>query len=237
MNYIDCHCHLIHNVDDGSGSLEESKRNLELLRSQGVTKVFLTPHVNSPASLPGVVREQLLARYSELVSECRREPDRYPEPELGCEYFFAPYKETSMDPLPMGRSRFVLLELPYETALNGVVCAVQVAQAHGWHVLLAHPEKYAAFQYQWDEALMWLRRSGVKVQVEAWNTQKCDPYTWQFIETGTAHVLGTDSHGDRRYPVFDLAAEALWDWAGTDLQRQAYVRRLTRENAIDLLGA
>ena len=46
--YIDCHSHLLPGVDDGSRTMEESLEMLGLLRSQGVTRAMLTPHLNSP---------------------------------------------------------------------------------------------------------------------------------------------------------------------------------------------
>ena len=241
MNYIDCHNHFRPGVDDGAQSTEEALDSLRLLRSQGVTKAILTPHVNSPVSRNGVKNQDLQTQFNSLSAWCRQDPDLYPSLALGCEYYFDPYQETLMHPILMAGSRYVLLELPDTVNLDKLKSAEKTACVHGYKVLLAHPEKYYAFQAQWDDALAWLRENPeVKVQIEAWDTaeETADHHkeSWRFIEARAAHVLGTDSHGYHRPPVYDRAVNALLDWAGEDEERQAYVRRLTRENAEELFG-
>ena len=233
MNYIDCHNHLLPKVDDGSQSLEESLDNLRKLRSQGVTAAILTPHVNSPfASLPGVTKESIRRRFDTLNAVCEKTPELYPALSLGCEYYFDPAVHKSMDPIPMAGSDIVMLELPYEVELSGVVRAAEIARGQGYRVLLAHPEKYDAFKFQWDEALDFLRSSpDVLVQLESWNIGKRDEYSWRFIETRTAAVIGSDSHGNHRSPSFGLAVSALQDWAKGEYDREEYVDLLLRRNA------
>jgi len=242
MNYIDCHSHLLPGVDDGSQSMEESLRNLRLLRAQGVTKAILTPHVNSDyikdywLDTP-IPNNTLLRVFEELRAKCGEEPERYPDLFPGSEFYYDPRKGGPVDPIPMCGSRYVLLELPYESTLDDVKDAVQAVKGAGYSVMLAHPEKYSAFKDDWQNALTWLRdHQDVKVQIEAWDTGKNKLYAWRFIESRTAHVLGTDSHGDHRPPVYDLAENALEVWAGEDPERQGYVRRLTEENAAEFFG-
>ncbi len=236
MNYIDCHSHLLPGVDDGSRSMTESLDNLRLLRSQGVSEAILTPHVHSPfASRPGVIKADLRVIFNRLCAEYRREPEAYPDLYLGCEYYFDPEEATAVDPIPMAGSDYVLLELPYAIDLDGVRSAVEAVRAHGFRTLLAHPEKYDAFKGQWDEALAYLRENPeVKVQLEAWDVKELRPHTWRFIESRAAAVIGTDSHGYHRPPVYDKAAEALRAWAGDEPERRSYVDALLRRNPREL---
>ncbi len=246
MNYIDCHSHLLPGVDDGAWDMDESLRNLRKLRSQGVTRAIITPHVNSDYIEEFfhdliVPNAELKEKFSVLQTECGKEPDKYPALTLGSEFYYDPRKGGPINPIPMGESGYVLLELPYEVDLDNLIKAVNAIRDRGYKVILAHPEKYHAFIFEWDAALPWLRENPeVKVQIEAYDTgtKKASHHieNWRLIESRTAHVLGTDSHGDKRPPVFDRAVNALLEWAGEDPERLAYVRRLTRENAEEMFG-
>ena len=53
---VDCHSHILAAVDDGSRSTEESLQMLAILEEQGVSEVWLTPHImedipNTPSGL------------------------------------------------------------------------------------------------------------------------------------------------------------------------------------------
>ena len=222
-------------MDDGAQEPEEAKDKLRLLRSQGVPTAILTPHVNSAFGDRTLTKEELRRRFSSLKEACEEEPGAYPILTLGCEYLFDPYSEDSIDPITMAGSDVVMLELPYSVGLAGVIRAVNVARGQGYRVLLAHPEKYYAFQSQWDKALEFLRSSpDVFVQTEAWDIGQHKEYAWRFIKSRASTVIGTDSHGYRRFPVYDLAVAALTEWAGEDPERRDYTERLLRLNAQEI---
>ena len=61
---IDIHNHIIYGVDDGSKNIEESKKLLMMYKKQGISKIFLTPHVNSSVSFE--TREVHQKRFLEL---------------------------------------------------------------------------------------------------------------------------------------------------------------------------
>ncbi len=215
--------------------MKEAKDNLRLLRSQGVATAILTPHVNSAFGDRTLTKEELRRRFSSLKEACEEEPGAYPVLTLGCEYYLNPRKEDRIDPITMAGSDVVMLELPENVKLSGVIRAVNVARGQGYRVLLAHPEKYYAFQSQWDKALEFLRSSpDVFVQTEAWDIGQHKEYAWRFIKSRASTVIGTDSHGYRRFPVYDLAVAALTEWAGDDPERRDYTERLLRLNAQEI---
>ncbi len=232
MHCIDCHNHLLPGVDDGAGTLQESLDMLRLLRSQGVYRTVLTPHMNTPYVLTPYGKKGLRHIFDCLLEACAGDPGTYPELALGSEYHYDPRYSAAIDPIPMGASRYVLLELPYEADIRTVKEAVDALRGKGFGTLLAHPEKYDAFKYEWAEAHAFLcEEPDVKVQIEAWDTQKHNEYTWRFIESRTAHMLGTDSHGYHRPPVYDLALRARQEWAADDAERRSYVEDLTTHSA------
>lgn len=232
MEYIDCHNHLLPGVDDGSQSTKETLDSLRLLRAQGVTTAILTPHVNSPFVECTLTKEYLYEAFAALKDACGREPGAYPTLLLGCEYYIDPAWETAMDPVPMAGTDVVMLELPYDIDLDGVRKAAEIARGHGYRTLLAHPEKYDAFKNRWEDALRFLRESpDVFVQLESWDIGKHNEYSWRFIESRMATVIGTDSHGYHRKPSYDRAANALLEWAQKDAGRREYAEQLLCRNA------
>ena len=50
--YVDIHCHILPEVDDGARNLEESLAMLRQEVKQGVAAVILTPHQKPDAALP-----------------------------------------------------------------------------------------------------------------------------------------------------------------------------------------
>ena len=167
-----------------------------------------------------------------LLTACAAEPGAYPALTLGSEYHYDPRYCGAIDPIPMGESRYVLLELPYEADIRTVGEAVDALRDKGFGTVLAHPEKYDAFIETWEEGLRFLRGApDVKVQIEAWDTQKHNEVTWRFIESRTAHVIGSDSHGYHKPPAYELAVNALAAWAGDDPERRGYMEELTKKNA------
>lgn len=237
MKYIDFHNHLLPEVDDGAHSMEEALDSLRLLRSQGVTTAVLTPHINSSfASRPGVTKETINETFRELKEACEIDPEDYLNVMLGSEYYFDPRLEDHMDPLTVDGFNLVLLELPYEIDLAGVIQAVDIGRRQNFRIILAHPEKYDAFKYQWDEALIFLKESpDVLVQLETWDVAKLNEYSWRFINSRVLAVMGTDSHGYRRKPSYDKAVKVLTDWAAEIPERKEYVESLLWKNAAEIL--
>ena len=46
LSVIDLHCHLLHGLDDGPGSLEESLQLCRIAAADGITHAIVTPHIH-----------------------------------------------------------------------------------------------------------------------------------------------------------------------------------------------
>ena len=104
---IDMHCHILHGIDDGSDSLEESVGLCRLAVDNDISTVVLTPHLPNPSQL-----EDFLRRRARRMEELKRALDqRKIELELlpGAEVFvdddvfFAP----SLDGATLNGSRYI----------------------------------------------------------------------------------------------------------------------------------
>ena len=105
---VDVHAHILPGVDDGSGSMEESLKMLEMAAAEGIGAVVATPHYSHRRGITG---------YQELIQELRqRVQQKLPSFQLylGQETY---YKEELLRDLENGRalplngSRYVLWNL------------------------------------------------------------------------------------------------------------------------------
>ena len=60
---VDVHAHILPGVDDGSGSMEESLKMLEMAAAEGIGAVVATPHYSHRRGITG---------YQELIQELRQ---------------------------------------------------------------------------------------------------------------------------------------------------------------------
>ena len=119
--------------------------------------------------------------------------------------------ERELERLCLGKSRYLLLEMPFnpwtERTLRGVE---RLANTWGIIPIIAHIERYAGIA---EEAyLEELMDSDFPIQLNAGNfgRHKSERNALRLIRGGRIQVLGTDSHNtDRRPPNMNLAIQGL----------------------------
>ena len=136
---IDWHSHILPGVDDGPTDIEQSIAIAAALAAGGFTEVYCTPHL---------VRGIHEAGNDEVLWSMARLQERLNESGIpitlrsGREYCLDEYlKEALEDPLPLGDSRLLLVELlPHSTADRVRRLAYDVVRA-GFTPVIAHPER------------------------------------------------------------------------------------------------
>lgn len=160
---VDIHSHLIHNIDDGSQSIDQSIEMLRELAKLGFQKVITTPHIHPRyPNTPQIIMdgfEKLQAAASGLDFEI--------EMEVAAEYYV---DEGFMNKVKEGSTilsfgdRYVLVESSF---INKPVFFESVLfdlQAKGYRPVLAHPERYQFLDGS-TEWLEELKSMGVMLQV------------------------------------------------------------------------
>jgi protein-tyrosine phosphatase len=138
---IDFHCHLLPDIDDGPQTLAESLEMARILAVHGFRQVCCTPHCIRSAydSTPAEVRR--------AVAELQAAIDREAIPLRllgGMEYCLDEYFAAQTDEiLPLGNSRLVLVEAPWQGSIEVVSEGVFRIVRQGMTPLLAHPERSA----------------------------------------------------------------------------------------------
>lgn len=193
---IDLHSHLLPGVDDGSRSVEQSLKVLDVMAQQGVTDVCLTPH-----TLAGRAEAGVPPAHDRAFEALQAQAPRAPRLHRGAEVMLdRPITRAvaMARKITLGGSRYMLVEfprlVPYDTVTNALaqVCDLGVIP------ILAHPERYSCCS---PEAVRHWKAIGARMQVDATTllmSQARGQRARQLVSEGLADILAGDNHGDDR---------------------------------------
>lgn len=156
---IDYHSHILPGVDDGVSTMEEALHALEQYEATGIKEVWLTPHImedfpNTPASLQ--------ERFNALRTAYTGPITLHLAAEYMIDNLFDELLSTD-DLLPIGKSyNHLLVETSYFTPPMQLHDTLLRIKSHGFHPLLAHPERYV---YMDNEQYRTLHENGIKFQL------------------------------------------------------------------------
>lgn len=163
--FIDLHCHLLPNVDDGPKTLEGSLLLARSLADKGFSHVVATPHYIEDYSQD--YRRLIEQSYEKLTHTLKEE--KVPlTVYLGGELLITPALVTlaKKKELPtLHGTRYVLVELPLYQPLPLYMEDVYFAlQTRGYIPVVAHPERMEAFQGNVQEIYRLVSR-GICMQI------------------------------------------------------------------------
>lgn len=196
---FDMHCHIVPGVDDGSGSLEESIRMLEMEYKQGVRTIIATPHFRFRMFEPSL---SLVKQNFELLKKEAQSMgiDMY----LGCE-FHSTMEMVNMlrhgDVVSMAGSRYVLVEFSGGDEESYIKERVYSLISGGYKPIIAHIERYEAMYKQFD-FIEELIDMGAKMQVNADSILGKDGFgvkrfCKKLMKYDMLSYVGSDCHGSR----------------------------------------
>ena len=144
---IDIHSHLIYGVDDGSKDIETSIDILDNLSKNGVTDIILTPHYITDTNYVSSKMDNI-KKLIELKTEVKKQGiniNLY----IGNEIYIDPnilelIKENKM--CTLNNTEYILVELPMSGNYQDYQEIFENLIRIGFKVILAHPERYVAFQ-------------------------------------------------------------------------------------------
>jgi protein-tyrosine phosphatase len=236
---IDIHCHLLHGIDDGASTVEQS---LELARyavADGITHMVLTPHIQ-----PGVYDNSLLtiSETFELFVASLNENSISLNVSMAAEVRICPEilpmleKETL--PLfvsPEGK-RTLLLELPHSHVPPGTDKMLKWLLDNDVGVLIAHPERNKEIMQNFSRVktlvdlgcMLQLTSGSVSGQFGIAPRMAAE----YILQQGWANILASDAHNLRSRPpqlsdgkvaaavitgarkAYELVCESPWKVAG-----------------------
>ncbi len=194
---LDLHCHLLPGVDDGAVSMDMAVEMARALVEVGVAAATPSPHCGTGPG--GDVAPEAAAPLLELLRERLDQEGVALELLPNAEHHVCPgiFERIARGAVvPVGGSgRWLLVELPWAPMVNPEEVLFRI-QALGYHILLAHPERYS---YLKEATLARLIDRGVRTQLElgSWigvYGRRARERARRLGDLGMAHVVATDLH-------------------------------------------
>lgn len=206
---IDFHSHILPCIDDGSRSIEESLKILEMMKNDGVEIVVATPHFYCHEQ----TIEDFLYKRNEsykLLSKYLDEA-KYPKILLGAEVLYSSklLDMSNIKNLCITDTNFLLLEMPYINITDAMIDVVYDLVVSGEvQIIVAHIERYLNYtDYSNLSRLMDLDVLG-QLNARSFVDRKKLKRCLKLIKDNYVHVLGTDYHRlDKCYELLSVARD------------------------------
>lgn len=205
---VDTHCHILFHADDGPDTFDESLQMIEMAVQQGVTHIIATSHAYKGKW--HVTKEDVLDKIAILQQHV--DDQQWPITLVPGHEITISSRTASqvMDNkvLPLGDSRYVLIELPSMTLPAYTWDIFQELLASGYKPIIAHPERQQ--QLMDDPTILEdYVRSGVFTQLTTGALlgvygKSVQQSALDLIDRQLIHLLGTDAH-DTSQRVCDIA--------------------------------
>lgn len=192
----DLHSHLIPGIDDGSPDMDESLKIIAGLSSMGIKKIITTPHISM---LYPNTPEKIYETFAELQREVAARNIEI-SLEVAAEYMI---DENFVEILKNGKlmtfgKNYVLIELsPYNPfpILSDLIFEMQIK---GYNIVLAHPERYLYWQYEFS-GLEKLKDRELLFQLNILSltkiySQDVHKLAVRLIKEGMVDFVGSDTH-------------------------------------------
>lgn len=210
----DIHSHLLYGIDDGSTSIEESIELLKKMNKQGIQELILTPHYveNSNYNCNNKDKEVLFNELEKRVKEENIDIKLY----LGNEVFITNHfiellKKKEIQTL--NKSKYLLFEFPMSQIYNSTGEIINELVSKGYIPVLAHPERYRAFQ-EHPEIVEEYLRMGVLFQGNFTSLfgkygKTSEKMLKYLIKNKWITFLGSDTHHDVKFNCKKLEKKLL----------------------------
>ena len=220
-SFIDIHCHLVPDIDDGSKSLEESLAMAEIAVADGIQTIIVTPHQNGCyAHNRGDAIRQRVVELQEQLDQNHIPLTVLPGADVRIEDGMIEALQAG-DVLTLGDlGRHVLLELPHEMyfPLERVLDELATIDMVG---VLSHPERNQGILKQ-PSLVESLVAYGCLMQITAGSLmgtfgRPCQEMSEWMLKRGLVHFIATDAHGPRsRRPLIRRAYEHTAELVGEE---------------------
>jgi protein-tyrosine phosphatase len=212
---IDLHCHLLPGIDDGPRTMAESVAMARVAEAAGISTIVATPHVNHRFPNGAAAIKELAAAVSLSVAEAGLSLQVLPGAEIALAHVVELDGE-ELSSLELGASGWLLVEPPPVPEGISVDVLLLAVQRRGHRVLLAHPERCAAFQRD-PRQLAALVDAGMLTSITAGSLvgrfgESVRRFALELADEGLVHNVVSDAHDDRmRAPSIasELAAAGL----------------------------
>lgn len=196
-NVIDFHTHILPSIDDGSSSVEETIKLLEMEKQQGIERLVLTPHFY--ASCDGL--DRFLERRGqaiEILKDALQQRDDLPEMAVGAEVeFFEGMSDCEyLDKLSISGTRCILVEMPMKRWTDEMLMELQgIYHKQGLIPVIAHIDRYICKFRNFIRPTTLLDLPVlVQASAEFFIRSSSRRKALKMLKKDQIHLLGTDTH-------------------------------------------
>ncbi|MEG1836053.1 MAG: CpsB/CapC family capsule biosynthesis tyrosine phosphatase [Oscillospiraceae bacterium] len=219
--FVDCHTHILPNIDDGSKSIEMSIQMIDMLLAQETSQIWLTPHFDALHQTIDDFTKSREKAFEEILLHYNRElfvlgsEVFLSEPLLACE---------DISQLCIANTPYILIELDasYEFEKNEKMLSTLISK-YAVTPIIAHIERYAKV-FVSDKAISNLLELGCGIQM---NTKIFKSMSFnralaiERISNGEISLLGTDCHNmELRTPEFLTAIDYIEKKLGKEILKK-----------------
>jgi protein-tyrosine phosphatase len=194
---VDLHCHVLPGIDDGPPTIDGSLAMVRAAEAAGMRTLVATPHVS--ARYPN--RSETIAALVRELNERLAADGVAVDVRVGAEVAMTQLGEIEpamLSGLALGDGEWLLIEPPFTRVVGALDLLLLDLQRRGHRVLLAHPERCAAFHKD-PEMLASLVRNGVLTSLTAGSLvgrfgRDVRRFALRLVEEDLAHNVASDAH-------------------------------------------
>jgi len=225
LHFIDIHCHLLPEIDDGAGSRDDALSMAGMAVDDGISTIVATPH--QLGNFSANQGDEIRARTERFQAVLRRKkiPLRVlPGADVRIEPGMIGKIRTGEVLTLADRGRHVLLELPHEVFLP-LDRLLREMKSAGLVGILSHPERNQGILAQ-PGVVRPLVDAGCLIQVTAGSLMgafgsRVRNLADSLVKQGLVHFVSTDAHSPRsRPPLLGEAFDRVVELAGRALAEE-----------------
>lgn len=199
---VDLHCHILHGLDDGAKTVEDSLAMAEEAIADGITHAVATPHANSDYSFDFV-------RVRTAVKELTNRLGRRLTLATGCDFHLSHENLIAIrkDPRPfcINQKDYLLVEFNDFSIPPSMDQTLHELQLAGIRPIVTHPERNRILRTHPERLRKWIGQDCF-VQITAGSLTgvfgagpQQDAWTW--LASGLVHFISSDAHNTGRRPM------------------------------------
>ena len=199
---MDVHTHILPGMDDGAVSVREAQKMLALAAGQGIGVICLTPHYYHYDEPPDDFYKRRALSLQEIEGYAAQlNITLIP----GSETYLTPnlLSERDLSGLCINRSRYLLLEAPFESAFSGTIGLIErIMSNFDVTPIMAHIERYPPL-LKTNGPLSDLLDMGCLTQINLCSLDGdflLRRKLLRYFEEDKVHFIGTDCHDPQRRP-------------------------------------
>src|SRR5580658_4516007 len=199
---VDIHCHILHGLDDGAKTFDESVAMAEMAIADGITHVIATPHSNAEyAFQPDLVRERRDALQARVEGRLHLA--------TGCDFHlsYENLQDVQKNPAKytLNQKNYLLIEFADFAIPPNIDDTLHLLQLLGLQPIITHPERNGLIRHQPDKLWRWLRQ-GCLVQVTAQSLlgrfgQSTAKVVMEWLDKERIHFVASDAHSVQGRPL------------------------------------